>query len=225
MTVSAQRQIPISPNRKIFGGLIALITWSGLIIQLYIAIISSLALGKSVPAAIVFYLSFFTILTNGLVALSLTFPLLFRNNPLSRFLSDPRMLSCILASISLVGLCYHFLLRNLWSPQGIHRIADIILHYGSPILFCLYWVTCVPKSALKWRDPLQWAAYPILYFIYTMVRGYWLGYPYPFINLRVIGWTQLTINSAAALGVFLALSWAIIAIGRLLDRSMGMRDS
>jgi hypothetical protein len=54
----------------------AVLTWLGLSSQLYIVIVARLANGASLIGGVVNFLSFFTVLTNILVALALTFPLL-----------------------------------------------------------------------------------------------------------------------------------------------------
>ena len=62
------------------------------------------------------------------------------------------------------------------------------------------------SQRLKFDAPLVWAAYPVAYFAYALTRGHFDGrYPYPFMDVGKIGWTQTALNAGGiALGFMLA---------------------
>src|SRR4051812_38806133 len=98
--------------------------------------------------------------------------------------------------ITVVGLVYNLILRQLWKPAGLQFVDDELLHSVIPFLFILYWLMFVPKSELKWKDVLFWLIYPLIYLICILIRGALSGfYPYPFINTDDIGYYETFINS------------------------------
>ena len=64
---------------------IALLAWYGLLLQLYVVIMTARSTGASVATAVVNYFSFFTILTNLLLAMVLTLSLQPEASALHRF--------------------------------------------------------------------------------------------------------------------------------------------
>ncbi len=173
-------------NRIAVSGLTAL-AWFGLLLQFALTVSANVENGKGVLWGIVVYLGYFTILTNFLVCLALTLPLLAPSSSGGRFFARSDVNACVATSIVFVGLAYHFLLRNLWHPQGLSLLADTLLHYVTPILFLLYWWLAFPKGALRWSYPFVWGLYPTAYLIYALVRGAIIGnYPYGFIDPKAI---------------------------------------
>jgi hypothetical protein len=61
------------------------------------------------------------------------------------------------------------------------------------------------------RWSLIWLAYPVLYLVYSLVRGAFVDwYPYPFINPVTSGWPNLIgIGFTIALGSLL-LTWLLV---------------
>ena len=135
----------------------ALLGWTALLLQFYLIILNR---RLDVFQTIIQYFSFFTILTNLLVASCLT--VLVINKPgnwRDRF-SQPKTLTAIAVYITVVGLVYNFVLRSLWDPNGAQQVADELLHLVNPILFVVYWLAFVPKADLKWKDTWNWHWYP-----------------------------------------------------------------
>jgi hypothetical protein len=73
--------------------------------------------------------------------------------------------------IFVVGLIYTLLLRSLWAPTGLHRIADALLHDLVPVAYLLWWTGFAPRGGLGWSQPLRWLAYPFAYFVFWLVLG------------------------------------------------------
>lgn len=80
------------------------------------------------------------------------------------------------------------LLRSLWAPTGLHKLADAILHSLIPVLFVSWWLLYAPKQGLRWSGPLGWLAYPLAYFVFCVILGMLTGrYLYPFADLGSLG--------------------------------------
>ena len=193
--------------------LVALVAWVGVLLQLALSLQLAMANGKSVGDGLVIYLGFFTVLTNLLVAISLSWPLLRPHSAPGRWLQRPGVNSAITVSIAIVGLAYH--LRHIWNPQGLQWLADVTLHYAVPLLCLVHWWFAVPPARMAWSAPLAWAAWPLAYLAYALLRGVWLqSYPYPFIDVLALGYPQTLLNSAGLLVVFLLLGSVLVAISR-----------
>ncbi|MET0208967.1 MAG: Pr6Pr family membrane protein, partial [Burkholderiaceae bacterium] len=155
---------------------------------------------------------YFTVLTNLFVALAFTSAARGGERPA---LGRPAVLGCATASIAMVGLVYHLVLRELWAPQGAQWLADMLLHYAVPIAVVAHWLACSRALALPWSLALAWCAWPLGYLVYALLRGAVLGsYPYPFIDVTALGYAKTFVNSAGLLLAFVAVALAVIAVTR-----------
>lgn len=205
-----------------FIAVAALLGWSGLTIQMYLILGMRWTAEASLLGGLVSFFSFFTVLTNTLVAVVLTYELNTRASKGRDFFLQSWVSSGIAVSITVVGLAYNLLLRHLWQPQGWQFLADELLHDVMPILFLLYWWLCVPKGALRLKHIGLWVLYPLVYFTYALLRGHSLGvYPYPFIDVARLGYPQVFINAGGILSGFVLISLVLVG----LDRWLGRRSS
>jgi hypothetical protein len=194
---------------------LAAIGWFSILLQGYLTLSAAAVNGQGIGGGLVAFFGYFTILTNLLVCLSLTFPLLMPSSPPGKYFSRPEIMAALATSIVFVGLSYHFLLRNVWHPQGAQKVADLLLHYVMPTLTLIYWWLVSPKRSLRWVDPLYWGAYPALYLAYVLIRGPIVrSYPYGFIDPVAIGYPRTMINSSGLLLVFFGLGLLLVALGR-----------
>lgn len=186
--------------------------WFALITQLYLIIVNN---PIPVLEALTRYFSYFTILSNIMVALCCTMLLFNFNDQAERFYSKPKTLAAVTLYICIVGLIYNLILRFTWQPQGLQRVVDELLHAFIPALFLLYWLIFAPKKPLKWADALPWLIYPLIYLIFILIRGAFSGfYPYPFVDVATFGYPAVFLNSFYILILFLALSFLLIWIGK-----------
>ena len=119
--------------------------------------------------------------------------------------------------MAVVGLAYHILLAGIWKPVGFAWWADQGLHTAVPLLVALWWVAYAPKSGLEGRDAFKWLVWPIGYGAYALVRGFASGfYPYPFMDVSVLGMSQVLINLSGLSVAFIALSLLLIGIARVI---------
>ncbi|MBB2151359.1 Pr6Pr family membrane protein [Pedobacter gandavensis] len=188
--------------------------WFALITQLYLTIVNN-----QIPVieSVTRYFSYFTILTNIMVALCFTQLLLKFNKKEEHFFSRPKILAAVAVYICVVGIIYNLILRFTWQPQGLQLIVDELLHAFLPVLFSVYWLIFAPKSTLKWADAFAWLSYPFVYLLFILARGSLSGfYPYPFVDVATFGYQKVLLNSFYLLIVFLGLSLLLVWIGRFI---------
>lgn len=198
----------------------AAVGWLGVGLQLYLGMRYVANMGLPPVAGIVTTFSYFTVLTNLLVAVLLTASALCGRA--DTLLTRPGTMSAAAVYIVIVGAIYAVLLRAMWHPTGLQRLADLTLHDAMPVLYVLCWLFFVPKGTLHWRQPVVWLVYPLLYGIYTLIRGA-LGarYPYPFLDVRALGWPAVLLNSAVLGAVFVALGLVVVMLDRTVARLRG----
>ena len=195
----------------------ALAGWVGLAIQQYLIFYSRWESGASLMGGLINFFSFFTVLTNTLAAVVLSYALVRRPSAAQRFFLAPAVSSGIAVSIVVVGVAYNLLLRHLWQPEGFQFIADELLHDVMPVLFALYWWRCVPKGQLRLTHIGLWVIYPLVYFGYALLRGDLLGqYQYPFIDVSTLGYPQVFVNAGGILAGFVLI--ALLVVG--MDKSL-----
>ncbi|MGA9587457.1 MAG: Pr6Pr family membrane protein [Terracidiphilus sp.] len=202
-------------SKRVLMAAIALAAWFALLLQFPLSIATSRANGMTLSAAVITYFSFFTILTNLIVAIGLTFSLLAPNSRWGRFFSSTVVASGTALYIATVGAVYALLLRHSWNPEGLQKIADIILHDVVPLMYVAYWILFVAKSGLRWKDTLSWSIYPLVYLAWILLRGAISGrYPYHFVDAAQLGYQQVLLNSAMLLASFLVVGFAMVAVAK-----------
>jgi hypothetical protein len=216
---------PDAVARRRFVAVAAVLGWAGLSIQLYLIFYSRWSLAASLLGGLLSFFSYFTVLTNTLVATVLTCEWTSRESAARRWFLQPWVSSGIAVSIAVVGLAYSLLLRHLWHPEGWQFLADELMHDVMPLLFLAYWWCCVPKGTLRVGHIGRWVIYPLVYFAYSLLRGHELAvYPYPFIDVDKLGYPQVFVNAAGLLAGFVLISLLVIGLDRWLGRRAKARD-
>lgn len=100
--------------------IVAILAWLGLGIQFYIIITKRVV---SIPESIIRYFSYFTILSNILVALYATYVLLKPDFWLGKYFSRPNVVAAITVYITVVGITCNAILRHLWNPHGLEMVG------------------------------------------------------------------------------------------------------
>jgi len=202
---------------KRFIAATALAGWVGLAIQQYLIFYSRWSTDASLLGGLINFFSFFTVLTNTLAVVVLSYALVQRDSAAKRFFLRPAISSGITVSILVVGLAYSLLLRHLWQPEGFQLIADELLHDVMPVLFLIYWWRCVPKGSLRLKHIGAWMIYPLVYFAYALLRGDLLGqYQYPFIDVATLGYPQVFVNAGGILAGFVLIALAVVGLDKVI---------
>ena len=207
-------------RRLLLPFIIALVAWFALGLQLYILISNVPENGLTIAEAIGRFFIFFTILTNLLVAIATTFLTAAPSSAGGMFFSKPSTLTAITVYIFIVGLIYNLVLRGLWAPGGLQKLADELLHVVVPLLFILYWFLFSTKHSLGWKHSINWLAYPAFYFIYALTRGSMEGfYPYPFLNVHELGYNTVLRNAGVILFAFIIIGLVFIFIANKIQKN------
>ena len=202
-----------------FRTCIAILAWFALILQLLILVNNTPGNGLTPWQAVARFFIFFTILSNLLVALSLSSILMIPHSAAGRFFSKPFSETAVAVYIFVVGLVYNLILRSLWKPTGLQLVADELLHVAIPVLYLIYWICFVSKVSLKWRYSFDWLLFPFFYLIYALIRGSVEGfYPYPFLDLEKLSGNRVFLNCLGLTGVFFVIGLLFIAFGKAISR-------
>ena len=195
----------------------ALIAWFAVIFQLYLIIINRADV--SLAETIIRFISFFTILTNILVAICFTLLAMNSTSSWGNFFSKPQTQAAIAVYILTVGLTYNIILRGIWQPQGLQRIVDESLHMIVPVYYVLYWFIFSPKNNLQWKNAFSWLIFPFVYLAYTLMRGAFVHYyPYPFVDVDQFGINKVLVNSGVLFILFFLLSLLFVWIGKMMSK-------
>lgn len=201
---------------RFLSAVIAAIAWVGLSVQ-FAATFASLG---SVVATLWAMLLYFTIIAN--IAVAIVFTAAASGHAR---LASPFVLAGVTITMLLVGIVYNTLLQGLVELSGGAQLANLLNHIVTPITVSLFWLFIAKKGHLAWRNPFQWALLPLLYFVYGIARGEAEGkYPYPFMNLARLGWSQTLFNALALAICFLAVGFGMVWLDRLFARKVSAPD-
>lgn len=204
---------PLSATGRKMAIIGAVIGWAAVVAQLYLILANRT---HSVTTTVVQFFSYFTILSNILVAFCFSMQIVKKGGN-SLFWKRPGTQAAIAVYIMVVGIVYNAVLRFLWAPTGAQQWVDECLHLLIPLYFLVYWIIYASKKGIQWVDAFAWLLFPFLYLVYVMVRGALTDlYPYPFLDAYNHGYQKVALSSGIILLLFLMLSLAIISASKSL---------
>lgn len=199
--------------RWFFGVTSALVTF-GIVLQLQVAATNDSGYFEAVPARIVNVLSYFTVQSNILVALT-TGLLAVQLNRTQTWFRVLRLSALI--GITITGIVFHLALKGLTELTGPAVTADWILHTASPILCVIGWVIFGPRGWVTSRIVKLSVLFPVLWLAYTLVRGALVEdrtgrnfYPYPFLDVVEHGYARVAVSV-----LLVAILFFVLALGAL----------
>lgn len=201
----------MNQHRRTYAAIFAALGWFAIVAQFWLMIDN-----RATPFAetIVRFFSFFTILTNLLAALFFTL------QAFGTRTFKAGTLTAITVYITIVCLVYQVILRPLWTPTGLQKIVDELLHSVIPVLTICYWYLYEYRHTVSYKSITSWLIFPFVYLVYILIRGYFSGfYPYPFMDVSVLGFQQVTGNALGLLVLFTLMSFVFVYIGRRLKKS------
>lgn len=215
--------------RETLGRLLAflgLVIGAGaLLAQFPLTLSLSMAAGRTLLGSIVFFFSFFTILSNLLAVFCFAAHVFGECRHLA-FFRGPKVATAVALYMLVVAAIYIAILEGLWAPTGLMRVLDTLLHYMMPALFLVFWVIFVPKGATSYADIPRFLAFPFLYGAYAMIRGALTGdYPYPILDAGRLGYPAALTNMAFILALFVILGLAFAAYDRWAANRAGTPSS
>lgn len=171
--------------------------------------------------AVLRFFSYFTILTNILVATRFTI-LAVKDDHTPAFFARPGVQTALTVYIIVVSCVYNLVLRFLWAPQGMQKVVDELLHTVIPIASLWYWWRYVPASGLRYKDCIGWLWFPLAYIAWVVAVGAGTGfYPYPFVDVTRLGYGRALLNGLGLMMIFIGLSLFLVAIAQWRKRSGG----
>lgn len=202
-------------GRKFYLAFLVLISWFALILQFRITLNNAPASGFPASMVVTNYFSYFTILSNILVALATTFMVVAPVSIPGRFFGRSPVQAAIAVYIFIVGLVYNLVLRKIWSPEGWQLVADNLLHVAVPLGYTLYALIYIPPKSLRPKLILPWLVFPALYLAYSLIRGNLADwYPYPFLDAGKLGYGKVAVNAFFVLLSFLITGFCLIGWNR-----------
>jgi hypothetical protein len=192
-----------------------------LTLQLYLILSNAYRDQVSYVSEVIRFFSYMTIWTNIFVTLCFGSIAIFRKTKWGSYFSQPFVQAAAFIYILVVGVAYHFLLAKIWSPTGLQYMADILLHYGVPALYILFWIFLAEKKFLNYKYSFIWLIYPFVYFIYSLIRGeITSAYPYPFVDVNALGYSKVFANSLGLLVVYTLFGFLTILFSRQASKTM-----
>jgi hypothetical protein len=199
-------------------------TWAGLVVgltalilQFVLTVPARMASGHDLFDALVFFFTFFTILTNlMLVLIYLSEITAWRwlgwwQNPVTR--------GGMVGTILLVMGFYHLLLAQTWDPQGWFRVADLTLHYVTPVAYAAWWGAFQPHGPLRFAHIPAMLLFPLAYVIWALLRGAVVDeYPYAILEANTLGYGAVLVNCVAVLIALVVLYGLTVLVDGALAR-------
>lgn len=165
---------------------------------------------------IIDFFSYFTIWSNLLVAIVTTLLALnvHRDSPRLRVLRIDTLMM-----ISITGLVYALIIAPYVTNRGWENLTNSLLHQITPLVTIAVFLIAGPRRWFSIKGIFAALIIPIIYVIYTLIRGAVIGaYPYDFFNVVKYGYTAVLINVVGIAVLGLVISFIYMGIDRLLQR-------
>lgn len=197
-----------------------IISWFAIGSQLYVTLETT---QLDLVDTLIKFFSYFTILTNMLIAVYFTVRWISPHSKLGKFFSTFAATTAVTVYILVVGVTYNLVLRNIFIHTGWAKVADEMLHAVVPFLFMLFWLLIVQKEKLQWKAVLPWLLYPFIYLVYTLIRGEYVhNYPYPFVDVLKLGYQKVIINCLVIGAFSYLLSILLVGVSRRMAKAHGL---
>ena len=100
-----------------------------------------------------------------------------------------------LVTITVTGVVYHVALAWILDLDGIHQLANQLVHTVVPLLSVIRWLIFGPRGQTSRRAACVSVLYPLCWLVFTLIRGAVISwYPYPFINVTQLGYGRTILN-------------------------------
>ena len=165
------------------------------------------------------FFSFFTIQSN-LIAAGVFLYLALRSRPDADSSRELDLLrGGAVAFMTTTFIVYGLLLSGYEDAlQTSEPWVNTVLHKIFPLVIMADWLIDRPGARIPFRSALIWAAYPLLYLVYSLTRGPVVDwYPYPFLDPdQGGGYPGVAATSVAIAVGFVAITWLIVTFGQRL---------
>ncbi len=157
------------------------------------------------------YFAFFTILSNLYGAVVFLALAIRRGRTESRTFDLLRGAAVVYLVVTFVVVV--LLLSSAELQVGVPWV-DVVVHKLFPVVLVLDWLIDPPTTRLRIRDGLVWLVFPLVWIVFSLIRGavdFW--YPYPFLDPAHGGYRLVSFYVGAIFAGFLLIGGATIALG------------
>jgi len=201
-------------RRWIFAG-IAVVEWLALIVQLVLFVLVYPLTPVGVLQGVLLFGSFFTIISNLLVAVAATRIALQPNAA-----AHGKLPGAVAVYITIVAVIWFILLRGTYPLGGIGAVVDALMHEIIPPVYVIVWIAFLPHGLLRVRDAATWLILPLCYAAWMFGRGAVDGwYPYPFLNVASIGYPRAMVVTVEFVALFFVVGLIFVGLDRWLATS------
>jgi hypothetical protein len=198
---------------RVLHGLLAVAPAAGIALEVSRALTEGAGAAGTLTERLVRLFSYFTIQSNVLV---LAASLLLAARPARTGRVVAVLHLDALLCIAVTGVVYHAVLADqaaTLTPSG--ALANLLLHTVSPVGAWVVWLLVGPRPRFGGSTVAWSVAFPLAWIASTFTRGAATGwYPYPFLDVGVIGPARAALNTAVVAIGFLTLALLV----RLLER-------
>lgn len=193
---------------------------AGIVIQLIVSANSSSFFGGSSLGRALNVFAFFTIQSNVIVGATCLL-LALRPHRASSVFAVFRLTGLI--AITVTFIVFHVALSRLLDLDTLAQVANQLQHTVVPIMAVVGWLAFGPRGLTSRRVATLTIVFPLLYVIFTMIRGPLSSdfYPYPFVDVKALGYPRVALNGVWIAILFIGIAAAATVVDRRLsdDRS------
>ena len=194
--------------------LTALVVLVGVLTQLFVTATTTGGFFATNPQRTLNVMAFFTVQSNVLVGVTSAWLAL---HPAPGGTAQRSLRLAALVGISVTGIVFHLVLRQLQDLQGAAAFADLLLHTVSPFLCVSGWLLFGPRGAIDRRVVAGALVFPVAWLVFTLVRGAAVGFwPYPFLNADDLGFGVVLVNCLLVAVLFTGLAAGAARLDRKL---------
>ncbi len=199
---------------RLWFALTALVVLVGVGTQLVVTATTTSGFFPANPQRTLNVFAFFTVQSNVLVAVTSAL-LALRPDPGG--VVERALRLAALVGITVTGVVFHLVLRQLQDLQGYAAFVDLLLHTVSPVLCVVGWLLLGPRDAIDRRVVAGALVFPVAWLALTLVRGAVVGFwPYPFVDVDDLGIGPVLANCLLVAGLFAGLAVGAARLDRVL---------
>lgn len=114
--------------------------------------------------------------------------------------------------MSITGIVFTLLLSNTDVDTAIPWVNSVV-HELMPLVMLADWLVTPPARRLQLRQGLLWLSFPLVWIVYTIIRGAIVNkYPYPFLDPVNGGYASVAVYCVAILVTMMVVSALVVVL-------------
>jgi hypothetical protein len=167
------------------------------------------------------YFSYFTIDSNLIAAAVLIVGAVRWNRPSGAF---DLVRGAAVVYMSITGIVFTLLLSNTDVDTAI-RWVNTVVHELMPLVLLADWLVTPPSAKLQLRQGLLWLSFPLVWIVYTIIRGAIVDrYPYPFLDPVNGGYGSVAVYCIAILVAMIVVSAITVGLANAAGGVQRLRE-